>query len=41
MLFKEMVDVYSENNMKLIYSVRKMQLLNVKADGTYNYHSAL
>jgi hypothetical protein len=37
MLFREMIVVYSENNTLS----GKMQLLTVKAGGTYNKHRAL
>jgi len=36
MLFREIIALYFENHMK--YWVEKMQLFNVKACGTYNYH---
>jgi hypothetical protein len=35
-LFREIIALYFENHVK--YWVDKMQLLNVKACGTYNYH---
>jgi hypothetical protein len=43
MLFKEIITVYSENNTKLINTLygQNAEILNVKAGGTYNYHSAL
>jgi hypothetical protein len=39
MLFKEIIAVYSENNTKPIN--KNAALLTVKADGAYNYRSAL
>jgi predicted transcriptional regulator len=39
MLFMEIMAVYSENRTKSI--VGKIQLLNVKAGGTHNYHCSL
>jgi hypothetical protein len=43
MLFKEIISVYSENNVKLIntFCGQNAELLNIKAGGTYNYHLAL
>jgi hypothetical protein len=40
MLFKEIINVYSENHIKQIYSVGKIQLLIIKVYGTHNYHWA-
>jgi hypothetical protein len=43
-LFKEIIAVCSENNAKPINRLQRMgnaELLNVKDDGTYNYHWAL
>jgi hypothetical protein len=37
MLFKEIIAVYSDNHIKPINAT----LLNVKADGSYRYRSAL
>jgi hypothetical protein len=43
MLFKEIISVYSENFTKPINAIygQNEKLLNVKAGGTYSYHSAL
>jgi hypothetical protein len=42
MLFKEIIIVYFENNVKpLMQSMGGMQLLNVKEHHTYYYHSDL
>jgi hypothetical protein len=38
MLFKEIIDVYSENHTKPINKNTALQI--VKTAGTYNYHSA-
>jgi hypothetical protein len=39
MLFKEIIAIYSENHRKPINTVcgQNVELLTVKADGTYNY----
>jgi hypothetical protein len=39
MLFKEIIAVHSENHTKPINT--KCNIMNVKADGSYNYRSAL
>jgi hypothetical protein len=39
MLFKEIIDVYSENYTK--QKIQNAALLTVKADGSYSYRSAL
>jgi hypothetical protein len=39
MLFKEIIAVYSENHAKPINT--KCNILTIKADGSYNYRSAL
>jgi hypothetical protein len=43
MLFKEVIAVYTETNAKHICTLcgQNAELLNVKAGGTYRYHSAL
>jgi hypothetical protein len=43
MLFKKIIDVYSENHVKPIntHSGKNAELLNVKACGIYRCHSAL
>jgi hypothetical protein len=42
MLFTEITAVYFDNNMNpVIYSTGKRQLLDVKAGGVYEHHSAL
>jgi hypothetical protein len=38
-LFKEIIDVYSENHTKPLHT--NAALLTVKADGSYSYDSAL
>jgi hypothetical protein len=39
MLFKEIIDVHTENRTKP--QIQNAQLLTVKAGGTYSYHCAL
>jgi hypothetical protein len=43
MPFKEIITVHSENNTKPIDTLygQNADMLNVKAGGTYNYHSPL
>jgi hypothetical protein len=42
LLYRDIINVYCEKHMKLIKIwCRKMQCLNVKADGTYSKHCAL
>jgi hypothetical protein len=43
MLFGEIIDVHSENHMKSIntFCGQDEELVNVKAGGTYSYHSTL
>jgi hypothetical protein len=40
MLFKEIIDVYSENHAKP-KKIQNAVLLTVKADGSYSYRSAV
>jgi hypothetical protein len=41
MLFGKIIAGYSQDHMRQIQSVSKMQFLNVQAGGTYIYHYAL
>jgi hypothetical protein len=43
MLFKEIIDVYSENHTKLIniFGGQNAESFNIKAGGMYTYHRSL